>query len=60
LFQRNPKTHLDAHLRAARLDERLHESSKPRAINNEVLDWATVPQWLGGAQKKLAEMSDQK
>jgi hypothetical protein len=35
------------HLRAARLGERLHEPSKTRAINNEVLDRETVPRRLG-------------
>jgi TolA-binding protein len=57
-FQWNPKTHLDARLKAARLyDRNLQERSRAIEIYRDIVTRETDPKRITEANKRLAELS---
>jgi TolA-binding protein len=60
-FQWNPKTHLDARLRAARLYERnLNERQRAAEIYREITTHETDPKRMEEAQRRLTELGGRK
>ena len=57
-FQWNPKTHLDARIKAARLyDKNLQERTRAIEIYREIVTRETDPKRITEANKRLAELS---